>query len=63
MHDSPESRVNQVWHVQIRGERALRTVKVAAETDKTIYLFNTDRMSKGERFKVADVEFVERQAR
>lgn len=62
------ARVNQQWYVKVKGETALRTVKIIAETEKIVSIFNLDRPTKTVRnnyatFKCEDVEFVERVAR
>jgi hypothetical protein len=58
-----DSRVNQVWFVQVRGERAVRTVKIIDETEKTVCIFTGTRVPTTQRFMKEDVTFVERQPR
>ena len=59
-----ESKVRQRWHVQVNGERKIRTVLVVEETEFTVLIFdNSPAYRKHERYLTTDVKFIERDAR
>lgn len=52
----------QRWHVQIKGERKVRTITIAEVTEKTVMFYNAGPgpSKKSERFLLEDVNFIER---